>query len=1081
MKLTSQSDVVVISEHHLYENQLFKLDEINTCFASYGKCADGLDPSKQDSVPGHGGIAILWNKSLSCKVRPLPNMGTDRICAVSLYTDDGCISVIGVYLPHAGHGVVEYQKHVDVLEYVIEQCKLDGDVIVIGDFNPHFGKEEKMSRSWGVTTTNGRRLLKLCNRCALTPVDMGTLCKGPEYTFGNDRGHISYVDHCIISNHTVNNVLFCEVCEDVLNTSDHLALSCSLNIKGILNRDINAVAPIARPRVAWQKMSQTEIEQKYTKALDAIVSRSALQTSQDTNFSNIKNKIAEQVEFFEQAIKSVSSDLPVVKYQKHFKSYWNQDLSDCVHLKKVAWKKWVDAGKPRDQHPLWIEYKNAKRQFRKNQKRAEIEHENQLLNKLTKVQELDQKLFWQLINRRRQAKNLIRPVSDKNGKIVRDIDGIVKVWGEYFTDLYTPKNLQEYDNDFKKVVDREIEETDMGAHEDSELLKNPISIDEVKIACKSLKIGKASGLDGIQGEHLKYAGPITLTFLTKLFNLMTIAEWRPQSMKTGIIVPIPKPKKDQTIPDNNRGITLRSVLGKVYDKILLERADGWFVSKMHEQQGANRKNISSLHTAMALKETIVHNRIKGKMVYVALLDTKKAFDTVWQNGLFYKLKKDGMDKKVWRILKHVYDEFQCAVNIGGRLSNWFHPQQGVHQGDVFSMKFYGTYNNGLITELAQSGHGAKIGTILCGVPTFADDVAIAALSKIALNAQLNIAYKYGCKWRFQYGVDKTQGLAFGDDLRPDLPIKIGHEVVRLSEQGNHLGTPLLTNSRVEECFVQERISDCRGRFFSLKGVGSRGRGFDPATLSKLYWAVCVPKMLYGVEITSMNERCIERLEAAHCNFGRIIQNLPPRSALPANYALLGWRSIKAQIDINRLVFLYGILSIASTILSWKIYIKKWTEYRFNSGCNSNVTFSPVGMLYETAKQYGLLNDINKMIDTGQLPGKLAWKKKVKQIVDNVYCQKWKIECNLYSSLNLFTKVATNKKLHIWWVVCKKNPQYKPSCEVVVKLITGDHNLNCGRMQSLQFHSDYVIEWNEIYLSILRFVHRLYKLATAMRK
>ena len=139
-------------------------------------------------------------------------------------------------------------------------------------------------------------------------------------------------------------------------------------------------------------------------------------------------------------------------------------------------------------------------------------------------------------------------------------------------------------------------------------------------------------------------------------------------MRKGIIVPIPKGKKDRTLPDNNRGITLRSVLGKVYDKILLKRADDWFQAIMHDQQGANRTCSSSVNTAMILKETISYNRNRGKTVYTALLDTKKAFDTVWQNGLFYKLRQYGMDRKLWRILKNVYDGFQCAVNVGGRLS-----------------------------------------------------------------------------------------------------------------------------------------------------------------------------------------------------------------------------------------------------------------------------------------------------------------------------------------------------------------------------------------------------------------------------
>ncbi len=74
-------------------------------------------------------------------------------------------------------------------------------------------------------------------------------------------------------------------------------------------------------------------------------------------------------------------------------------------------------------------------------------------------------------------------------------------------------------------------------------------------------------------------------------------------MRRGVIVPIPKGKKNPMLPENNRGITLMPVVGKVYDKILLSRSDNWFKDVQHEQQGANRELVSSLHTAAILQET----------------------------------------------------------------------------------------------------------------------------------------------------------------------------------------------------------------------------------------------------------------------------------------------------------------------------------------------------------------------------------------------------------------------------------------------------------------------------------------------
>jgi hypothetical protein len=47
-----------------------------------------------------------------------------------------------------------------------------------------------------------------------------------------------------------------------------------------------------------------------------------------------------------------------------------------------------------------------------------------------------------------------------------------------------------------------------------------------------------------------------------------------------------------------------------------------------------------------------------------------------------------MDPKLWRIIKNTYDDFHCAVSVGGKVSAWFIPKQGIHQGDVLSMRMY---------------------------------------------------------------------------------------------------------------------------------------------------------------------------------------------------------------------------------------------------------------------------------------------------------------------------------------------------------------------------------------------------------
>ncbi len=47
----------------------------------------------------------------------------------------------------------------------------------------------------------------------------------------------------------------------------------------------------------------------------------------------------------------------------------------------------------------------------------------------------------------------------------------------------------------------------------------------------------------------------------------------------------------------------------------------------------------------------------------ALFDFKKAFDTIWHQGLFYKLIESGIGGKTYDLIETMYTESKCDVKI----------------------------------------------------------------------------------------------------------------------------------------------------------------------------------------------------------------------------------------------------------------------------------------------------------------------------------------------------------------------------------------------------------------------------------
>ena len=64
---------------------------------------------------------------------------------------------------------------------------------------------------------------------------------------------------------------------------------------------------------------------------------------------------------------------------------------------------------------------------------------------------------------------------------------------------------------------------------------------------------------------------------------------------------------------------------------------------------------------------IVQDRLReDKKTYALFLDMQKAYDTVWHDGLLYKLWNMGVTGRMWRVIKKIYMSSRNAVLLEGR-------------------------------------------------------------------------------------------------------------------------------------------------------------------------------------------------------------------------------------------------------------------------------------------------------------------------------------------------------------------------------------------------------------------------------
>ena len=124
-------------------------------------------------------------------------------------------------------------------------------------------------------------------------------------------------------------------------------------------------------------------------------------------------------------------------------------------------------------------------------------------------------------------------------------------------------------------------------------LNYEFSDQELCILIAKLKNNKANGIDWIRNEFLKKAPPNLITFMCHFFNLIPHTGLIPDDWCRGIIMPLYKSKGSQDDPDNHKGITLLSCLGKLFTACLSHRISNYMCKdeKLGFEQAGLRPDI----------------------------------------------------------------------------------------------------------------------------------------------------------------------------------------------------------------------------------------------------------------------------------------------------------------------------------------------------------------------------------------------------------------------------------------------------------------------------------------------------------
>ena len=287
--------------------------------------------------------------------------------------------------------------------------------------------------------------------------------------------------------------------------------------------------------------------------------------------------------------------------------------------------------------------------------------------------------FWRLARKTTKKKGGLSIIKGPDGKVQTErekvadlaITELAKVFigqkspifeshGQQIIKEILVKNSTNYEKWIPKVNDEFKFESEVCA---------PCSKEKIIAIIKSIKAGRAPGVDGILTTMLKNASDEYFTKLTEMINICLESGDIPAILNTGKMTLIDK-KEPSLEVSKKRPLTVSSLLLSVLTKLLHERMN--VICEREDLYGivqyGFRKQRSTTDCVFIIINAIKEAKRKHKTISIAFCDIAKAYDSVCRELLYTKLRSVGFGGKIVSLIRSMYYNDSIRVSLTNGLS-----------------------------------------------------------------------------------------------------------------------------------------------------------------------------------------------------------------------------------------------------------------------------------------------------------------------------------------------------------------------------------------------------------------------------
>ena len=773
-------------------------------------------------------------------------------------------------------------------EMTTQVLKLEktGNVILAGDYNAKL-KVKKDGEIIQKQSPNGKLLQRMIKMTDMTAISLNTTQGTWTRQNRHNEKEKSIIDYMICSKNMVEQIINTEIDEEGIirpkgtNETDHNTILTRINMQ-IQKHTQKITKWTINEKTDWKRYNEIIKQKPNIEAYDQLENRiiEALNIVAKKKTVTINNK-----QRLDEKSKIAKQDAKIAK--KRFEK-------ECKE----------QGAKKTEYYNIYI---GKRKILRDSVEQAQKKRVSEMANKLIKDGGVKSAYFWKL------RKNILKRQEDQydfiteEGHKITEPESVKEKIAEYYEDLYQARQSEPEYQEWSNKIEKEYQQRQI---REPKTPQKQITKKEIDQALNKLKPRKATGPDDIPNEAIKQLDKKNRIKLTQIFNHILEKNEIPNKWQESSIIRIYKGKGQKGKCSAERGITLSSNMGKVFERIIDTRTKEQI--NITDEQAGGRKNRATTDHIAILNDIIQENKKRKKPTYITYLDVKKAYDKAWIKAIMYVMAKEGLDDRNWKIVDNLNKDLTARIQTKYGPTRPIKIRDSIRQGGVLSVIQYALLMNEISKENEKIETGTQIPNTQKRINTllWMDDVVLITDNRQDMEKLLKSTNEIANRYHIAFSKEKSNLMKIDSkkkEQEKEEIMKIGNITLEETEKYKYLGVHINKKANLKEQ-IDEIKTKTEAAYQTILHILYNGNfcNIQMQVIWKLVETCIIPIITYATETYQPTKSETKTLNTILDNILKRILKVPTGTPREALYLETNLIDIEKIIEKKKLNMYYRI-------------------------------------------------------------------------------------------------------------------------------------------------------------------------------